>query len=308
MTRLWAACLKTSVRRTTGTAPESMMSASTCPGPRKAAGPRRRRAAGRLVRHRPEQRPHQRHVNHRGLVDDQQITVQWVVLVALELARPGSVSSSRWIVLASTPVLSDSRLAARPVGAQSAIVTVFASKIFRIELTSVVLPTPGPPVMTSTLDARASAPLRAGSRRGPALSASRPRDRPASIDRWPWRLPGAEHLNFAAISRSARYSAVRKTQRRPSTSSPITVPSRSSRPRAVSTSSAGTSSNSRAKRGDPRCGRPQWPSSIASASANEISARTRISAVFSIPSLAAIWSAVRKPMPWMSRASRYGFS
>jgi hypothetical protein len=40
----------------------------------------------------------------------------------------------------------------------------------------------------------------------------------------------------------------------------------------------------------------------------EMPARTRISAVFSMPSLAAIWSAVRNPMPRMSRASRYGFS
>jgi CheY-like chemotaxis protein len=56
------------------------------------------------------------------------------------------------------------------------------------------------------------------------------------------------------------------------------------------------------------CGRPQWPSSIASASANEMPARTRISAVFSMPSFAAIWSAVRKPMPRMSRARRYGIS
>ena len=37
-------------------------------------------------------------------------------------------------------------------------------------------------------------------------------------------------------------------------------------------------------------------------------ARTRIGAVFSIPSLAATTSAVLKPMPRMSRASRYGFS
>ena len=29
---------------------------------------------------------------------------------------------------------------------------------------------------------------------------------------------------------------------------------------------------------------------------------------FSMPSLAAIWSAVRKPMPRMSRARRYGYS
>ncbi len=37
-------------------------------------------------------------------------------------------------------------------------------------------------------------------------------------------------------------------------------------------------------------------------------ARTRIIAVFSMPSRAAMASAVLKPMPRMSRASRYGFS
>src|SRR5262249_46989645 len=63
----------------------------------------------------------------------------------------GSVSRRRWIVLASRPVLSDSRFAARPVGAQSSIPTVLASRIFSRELTSVGLPTPGPPVITSTL-------------------------------------------------------------------------------------------------------------------------------------------------------------
>jgi hypothetical protein len=55
------------------------------------------------------------------------------------------------MVFASSPVLSDNRFAARPVGAQSATRTCLAIKIFRIELTRVVLPTPGPPVITTTL-------------------------------------------------------------------------------------------------------------------------------------------------------------
>jgi exodeoxyribonuclease V alpha subunit len=59
----------------------------------------------------------------------------------------GSVSSRRWMVFASRPVLSDKRFAARPVGAQSAIETALAIRIFSTELTRVVLPTPGPPVM-----------------------------------------------------------------------------------------------------------------------------------------------------------------
>src|SRR6476659_9034409 len=52
--------------------------------------------------------------------------------------------------------LSESRLAARPVGAHSATRTCLAITIFRIEFTRVVLPTPGPPVITSALLASAS--------------------------------------------------------------------------------------------------------------------------------------------------------
>src|SRR6267378_2849198 len=56
-------------------------------------------------------------------------------------------------------------------------------------------------------------------------------------------LPTASALSFSAISRSARYKPARKTQRRPSRSSAITAPPSRSRPSAVSTSSAGTSSS-----------------------------------------------------------------
>src|SRR3984893_9231993 len=69
----------------------------------------------------------------------------------------GSASSKRWMVLPSNPVLSDKRLAARPVGAHSATLTDLAHRILRIELTRVVLPTPGPPVTTNNLLASASA-------------------------------------------------------------------------------------------------------------------------------------------------------
>jgi hypothetical protein len=60
------------------------------------------------------------------------------------------------MVFASRPVVSDSRFAARPVGAQRAIATVLASRILCSELTSVVLPTPGPPVITSTFEPSAA--------------------------------------------------------------------------------------------------------------------------------------------------------
>ncbi len=52
------------------------------------------------------------------------------------------------------PVVSFNLFAARPVGAHSRHFTFFARKIIRMELTSVVLPTPGPPVITTTRLAR----------------------------------------------------------------------------------------------------------------------------------------------------------
>ena len=87
MMRLSAACRNTSVSRTTGTAPEPMMSASTWPGPTDGSwstSPTRINAA--WSRHRLQQRVHQRHVDHRGLVDDEQVAVQRVVLLAPEAA------------------------------------------------------------------------------------------------------------------------------------------------------------------------------------------------------------------------------
>ena len=59
------------------------------------------------------------------------------------------------------PVASVKRLAARPVGAQSTSFTFLAPRILRIELTIVVLPTPGPPVITDAFAVRANriAPL-----------------------------------------------------------------------------------------------------------------------------------------------------
>ena len=87
------------------------------------------------------------------------------------------------------------RLAARPVGAQSRSLTPLAARMRRIELTMVVLPTPGPPVMTSTFDSRASriALILAFRQRQAGLSARSTaapcwhRCRPRAACRWPAR-------------------------------------------------------------------------------------------------------------------------
>ena len=65
----------------------------------------------------------------------------------------GIHSSSRWIVIASCPVASSSRRAARPVGAQRAIVAFAASASATISRVQTVLPTPGPPVRTEIREA-----------------------------------------------------------------------------------------------------------------------------------------------------------
>ena len=55
------------------------------------------------------------------------------------------------MILASRPVASLRRLAARPVGAHSSTRMRLARSAWRMLVTIVVLPTPGPPVMTVTL-------------------------------------------------------------------------------------------------------------------------------------------------------------
>ena len=80
-----------------------------------------------VVGHRAQQRAHQQNIDHPGLVDDQEIAVERVLLGPAESPGPGSVSNRRWMVFASSPVLSDNRLAARPVGAQSATRTSWRS-------------------------------------------------------------------------------------------------------------------------------------------------------------------------------------
>ncbi len=82
--------------------------------------------------------------------------------------------------------------------------TFFATRILRIELTSVVLPTPGPPVMTSTLESSAvrSAWLWLSASTKPVRASTQALALPASIDGQGGRPP-ASALSFTAISRSA---------------------------------------------------------------------------------------------------------
>ncbi len=110
-------------------------------------------------------------------------------------------------------MLSDSRFAARPVGAASATLTPLTLRIFRIELTSVVLPTPGPPVMTRTFDRSASrtASRWLSARVMPALLSTHGMALSASIA-GQGREPDASVRRRAAMARSARCSPARKMQ------------------------------------------------------------------------------------------------
>ncbi len=209
------------------------------------------------------------------------------------------------MVLASRPVVSASRLAARPVGAHSASRTPRTRRTPRIAFISVVLPTPGPPVITRNLDRTASfsaSACRAASFM-PSRSSIHGMARSASIARH-GGCPAQRLRMRAPITRSAACRPARKTHGVPSTLSPTIVPSATSSSSAPAMSDSGTSSSLAAVACSSWSGRPQWPSSIASLSAYPTPARARIMAVFSMPSVPAIRSAVRKPMPRMSAASR----
>ena len=83
-----------------------------------------------------------------------------------------------------------------------------------MELTSVVLPTPGPPVMTSTLEAsaRRTASRWLSARVRPVFSSTQGIALSASIA-GQGGAPAAKRSSRSAISRSARCRPARKTQR-----------------------------------------------------------------------------------------------
>ena len=90
MIRLSAAWRNTSVNRTTGTALELDDVSQYLPRPdRWQLIDIADQQQCRSLRQSSQDRPHQRHVDHRGLVDDQQIAVQGLVLIAPEMAGPG---------------------------------------------------------------------------------------------------------------------------------------------------------------------------------------------------------------------------
>ena len=96
-----------------------------------------------------------RQIEHRRLVDHDGARLDRACARSrLNVADFGSKSSRRCSVVASPPVASLSRFAARPVGAASRTTTPACASIERMARTMVVLPTPGPPGHDEDLPAR----------------------------------------------------------------------------------------------------------------------------------------------------------
>ena len=102
-----------------------------------------------------EQHLGQAQVEHRGLVDDRPGRPAAGGRARSPARGRASTRASGGSSVASWPVASSRRRAARPVGAQSAIVALAASASATISLVQPVLPTPGPPVSTETRAAKA---------------------------------------------------------------------------------------------------------------------------------------------------------
>lgn len=147
-----AAWRKISVSRTVGMRSETMMSASTAPGPTEgnwSTSPTRRTAAlSGMARSNCD-------IKATSTIETSSTMTtsarSGFVCVCTKPIEVRSNSNNRWMVLASRPVVSVRRFAARPVGAHSRTSIFLAWRICRILVTMVVLPTPGPPVITMTL-------------------------------------------------------------------------------------------------------------------------------------------------------------
>ena len=204
--RLCAAWRNTSVNRTTGIAPEAIMLASTCPGPTEGSwstSPTISSAASSGTAASSER------ISRTSTIDVSSTTsrLQFSGFSPSRRNPPhlGSTSSRRWIVFASNPVASLIRFAARPVGAQSRISTPLADRMRRIALTIVVLPTPGPPVMTEAFEESATWTASAwpGARASPVFRSTHGSALSGSMS-GQGDFPDAISSSRPAIARSAR--------------------------------------------------------------------------------------------------------
>ena len=84
-------------------------------------------------RYRLQQRIHERHIDHGSFIDDQQVALERVFLIAREPSVLRAHFEEPMDRFASIPVCSVIRFAARPVGAARATRTRFATRMRRIE-------------------------------------------------------------------------------------------------------------------------------------------------------------------------------
>lgn len=95
----------------------------------------------RVIRNRLQDLVHQHDIHHRGLVDDHEIGFQRILGIALE--AEGLEIKFEQAMHGLGLQASDSRFAARPVGAQRLTWIRLARRILRMLLTMVVFSTPG---------------------------------------------------------------------------------------------------------------------------------------------------------------------
>ncbi len=166
-----------------------------------------------------------------ALVDHQQVAFERMLLAPLEAAVLGSVSSSRCSVVASSPVLSDSRLAARPVGrAQGQLARRLARNHRQERVDQRGLAHAGAAGDHQHLGSqRQPERLRLAVGQGKPRAAFHPRDRLGGVDRGPRRQrPGAKQRRRSAIDLLGPVQPGQEHARRPSSVSATTSPASSS--------------------------------------------------------------------------------
>ena len=83
----------------------------------------------RVVRRRLHQRLHQHNVDHRGLVDHEQVAIEGIFDLRLNPPLLGSTSRSRWMVFASSPSLRSCASPRGPSGRKATVCTPLAARI-----------------------------------------------------------------------------------------------------------------------------------------------------------------------------------
>jgi len=111
----------------------------------------------------------------------------------------GSVLSSRWIVLASSLVLSERRLAARPVDRAERDLDALCEQDLQDRVDQCRLADPGPPVTTSTSDVRATRTAPIWLSASFSLVVSRPREIALSACHMPAPEWGSSARRFLTI-------------------------------------------------------------------------------------------------------------